>query len=135
MSTQPQEIAKRKNKFVFLIVGLCCLFSVVVVFFFREALYVITYNDNIFLTLVWVLLLTGFFFLAVYVQPQFISTLFNLNRTTQLKKKNTAPGISYNVYAESRPSSLAQHHGGWKAARRERRRLIRAERQRYKTAK
>lgn len=135
MSLDSQKTAKQKNGFVFLILGLSCFFSVVVVLFFREELYVVDYSDNIFFALVYTFLLTGFFFTAIYVRPLLTSALLNLNTTAQPKQKKIVNGISYNVYGEPRPSSLAHHHGGWKAARRERRRLARAERQKKTSSK
>ncbi|HXV73693.1 MAG TPA: hypothetical protein VD713_03085 [Sphingomonadales bacterium] len=114
-----------KRKPIFLILGLVFLAVTIAAYVFEDALYGIAYNDHLFLTTLLLAVPAALFCTILYNSPRLAAELFGGEDIPLPKKKGISGGITYNVYAEEKPSGVAHRHAGWRAARRERRRFAR----------
>jgi len=125
--TMQNNQAPEKKRIVFLILALAFLAVIILDYLFQDALYDIAYSDRYFILILLLALPAALFCIVLYNSPRLAAELFGGKAGVPQERKTAPGGISYNVYAEAKPSAVAHHHHRWKAARRERRRVARAE--------
>lgn len=126
MDAKPDPAGAPKRKPVFLVLGLAFLAVILFAYLFEGKLYNIAYSDRYFLLVLLLALPAALFCVVLYNSPRLAAELFGGDQVSLPKGEKIPGAVKFNVYAEPKPSALAHHHAGWKAARRERRRYARA---------